>query len=118
VATENPALADVNRAGIRHAEHAVHTRATVKNKASERLAMSASGAIVVIRKNASEEIRVEISNFSGHDLVNLRVWVDPRNGGRERIPRKAGIACNVRLLPDLIETPRRAEIHARDRGFL
>ena len=115
MATENPALADVNRAGIRHAEHAVHTRATVKNKASERLAMSASGAIVVIRKNASEEIRVEISNFSGHDLVNLRVWVDPRNGGG---PTKAGIACNVRLLPDLIETQRRAELHARDRGLL
>ncbi len=77
--------------------------------------MSASGAIVVIRKNASEEIRVEISNFSGHDLVNLRVWADPRNGGG---PTKAGIACNVRLLPDLIETQRRAELHARDRGLL
>src|SRR3954447_23542907 len=44
----------------------------------------------VIRKNALEEIRVELSEYNGHDLINLRVWADPRNGGAERIPTGAG----------------------------
>src|SRR4051812_17441938 len=70
----------------------------------------------VIRKNALEEIRVELSEYDGHDLINVRIWADPRNGGAERIPTKAGIACNVRLLPELIEALRQAEIEARDRG--
>ena len=72
----------------------------------------------VIRKNALEEIRVELSEFNGHDLLNLRIWADPRNGGTERIPTKAGIACNVRLLPELIEALQKAEGAARKAGLL
>ena len=51
-----------------------------------------AGSISVIRKNAAEEIRIELSEFRGHDLINIRVWSGPRNGGSERIPTKAGIA--------------------------
>jgi hypothetical protein len=77
-----------------------------------------TGRIPLIQKNKVEEIRVELSRFNGHDLVSIRDWAEPRDGGAERIPTKAAIACNVRLLPDLIETLRRAELHARDRGSL
>jgi hypothetical protein len=76
------------------------------------------GSISVIRKNAAEEIRVELAEFNGHQLVNFRVWADPRNGGAERIPTKAGIACNVRLLPELIAALQEAETEARERGLL
>src|SRR6266576_1763830 len=72
----------------------------------------------VLRKNMAEEIRVGLSEFNGHDLVNLRVWADPRSGGTERIPTKAGIACNVRLLPELIEALQKAEGAARKVGLL
>src|SRR3954471_16194323 len=72
----------------------------------------------VIRKNSAEEIRVGLSEYNGHDLINIRVWADPRNGGRDRIPTKAGIACNVRLLPELIEALREAEAQARAGGLL
>ena len=72
----------------------------------------------IIRKNMAEEIRVELSEFNGHDLINVRVWADPRNGGTERIPTKAGIACNVRLLPELIEALQKAEAAARKAGLL
>jgi len=72
----------------------------------------------VIRKNALEEIRVEISELNGHDLVNIRVWAEPRNGGSERIPTKAGIACKVTLLPELIEALQQAEAEAREAGLL
>src|SRR5436309_3268914 len=43
--------------------------------------------------NAAEEIRIELTQFNGHDLLKVRVWTDPRNGGSERIPTRAGIAC-------------------------
>jgi hypothetical protein len=82
------------------------------------VAQPPNGSVTVIRKNALEEIRVGLSEYNGHDLINIRVWADPRNGGTERIPTKAGIACNVRLLPDLIEALREAEAQARAGGLL
>jgi len=72
----------------------------------------------VLRKNMAEEIRIGLSEFNGHDLVNIRVWADPRNGGAERIPTKAGIACRIALLPELIAALQQAEAEARMRGLL
>ena len=72
----------------------------------------------VLRKNMAEEIRIELSEFNGHQLVNFRVWTDPRDGGAERIPTKAGIACRVALLPELITALQQAEAEARERGLL
>jgi Transcriptional Coactivator p15 (PC4) len=79
---------------------------------------AASSPIAVIRKNATEEIRIELSEFRGHDLVNLRIWADPRDGGAERVPTKAGVCCRVALLPELIEALRQAEAEARRAGLL
>ena len=80
--------------------------------------MLSQGALATIRKNALEEIRVGLSEFNGHDLLNIRIWTDPRNGGSERIPTKAGIACRVALLPELITALQQAEAEARGRGLL
>ena len=80
--------------------------------------MPSQSALATIRKNALEEIRVELSEFNGHDLLNIRIWTDPRNGGSERIPTKAGIACRVALLPEIIEALQQAEAQARARGLL
>lgn len=75
--------------------------------------MLSQGALATIRKNAVEEIRIELTQFNGHDLLNVRVWTDPRNGGSERIPTRAGIACRVALLPEIIEALQQAEAEAR-----
>ena len=80
--------------------------------------MLSQGALATIRKNALEEIRVGLSEFNGHDLLNVRIWTDQRNGGSERIPTKAGIACRVALLPEIIEALQQAEAQARARGLL
>ena len=80
--------------------------------------MLSQGALATIRKNALEEIRVGLSEFNGHDLLNIRIWTDPRNGGSERIPTKAGIACRLALLPEIIEALQQAEAQARARGLL
>jgi hypothetical protein len=77
-----------------------------------------SAPIAVLRKNLTEEIRVELSEFNGHDLINIRVWAEPRNGGDERIPTKAGIAAKVALLPELIAALQKAEVAARKAGLL
>lgn len=74
--------------------------------------------IAVLRKNALEEIRVELSEFNGHDLISVRVWAQPRSGRKERIPTKAGIACKVALLPELIAALQKAELAARAGGLL
>jgi len=80
--------------------------------------MPSQSALATIRKNALEEIRVGLSEFNGHDLLNIRIWTDPRNGGSERIPTKAGIACRVALLPEIIEALQQAKAEARARGLL
>ena len=80
--------------------------------------MLSQGALATIRKNALEEIRVGLSEFNGHDLLNIRIWTEPRNGGSERIPTKAGIACRVALLPEIIAALQQAEGEARARGLL
>jgi Transcriptional Coactivator p15 (PC4) len=77
-----------------------------------------SGPIAIIPKNQREEIRIELSEFKGYDLINLRVWAQPRNGDGERIPTKAGIACKVALLPELIRALQSAETEARGLGLL
>src|SRR5258708_4781815 len=105
---ENPvALAGADRAGIRQAD-AVDVAPNREQSQESR----DPAQLAVIRKNALEEIRVGLSEFNGHDVLNLRIWAEPRNGGVERIPTKAGICCNVRLLPELIEALMMAEVTA------
>jgi hypothetical protein len=112
----NPApLAGGNRAGLQQAD-AVDS-ALNRDQSQEPRGLRA-GLIATIEKNKLEEIRVGLSDFNGHDLLNIRIWAEPRNGGAERIPTKAGICCNVRLLPELIEALRHAEAAARKAGLL
>jgi hypothetical protein len=77
-----------------------------------------SAPIAVIRKNAFEEIRVELSECKGYNLVNIRAWAERRDGGNERIPTKAGIACKVALLPELVLALSQAEAEAGRLGLL
>jgi len=74
--------------------------------------------IAVLHKNAREEVRIALAKFKGYDLVDLRVWTEPRNGGGERIPTQSGIAVRVGLLPQLIEALLQAEAEARAAGLL
>jgi hypothetical protein len=77
-----------------------------------------SALIATIPKNKLEEIRIELGEFNGYDLINIRVWADPRAGGEERIPTKAGIACKVALLPQLIAALLAAKVEAKKAGLL
>lgn len=51
-------------------------------------------------KNATEEVRVSLTEFKGHKLIDLRIYFEPEDGG-ERRPTKKGITVDVGLYPEL-----------------
>ena len=69
--------------------------------------------IATIEKNRMEEIRVGLSEYQGHDLVNLRIYANYDAEDSERKPTKKGVTLRVEKLPELIaalqETQREAE---------
>lgn len=50
-------------------------------------------------KNATEEVRVSLTEFKGHKLIDLRIYFEPEDGG-ERRPTKKGITVDVGLYPE------------------
>ena len=71
--------------------------------------MSEATVVAIIRKNSLEEVRVSISEFRGHKLVDVRVFADFDGSGGEPRPTKKGVALKVELLPDLIAALRAAQ---------
>lgn len=50
-------------------------------------------------KNATEEVRVSLTEYKGHRLVDLRVYYVSPDG--EPVPTKKGLTMSVELYPDL-----------------
>ena len=73
--------------------------------------------IATFSKNKVEEIRIDLTEYQGHDLISARVWA-PSQGTGVKVPTKKGLTLNVRLLPDLIEALQEAEREARAAGLL
>ena len=73
--------------------------------------------ITTFEKNKFEEVRVELSEFNGHDLVAARIYATSRADGT-RVPTRKGLTLNVKLLPALIEGLQAAEVEARAAGLL
>ena len=75
--------------------------------------------IRTIKTSRFRELRVGISEFKGHDMVQVRQWVTPYQGDdSERIPTKNGVSFNVRDLPEVIAALQEAEQEARAAGLL
>ncbi len=51
-------------------------------------------------KNKFEEIRVQIKEFKGYDLVDIRVFAGSKEG-EEKVPTGKGISINVSHFMDL-----------------
>ena len=64
--------------------------------------------ITSIEKNAAEEIRVALTEFKDHQLVDLRVYATNGASG-EQVPTKKGLTVKPALLTSLIEALRAAE---------
>ena len=69
--------------------------------------------VATIRKNASQEIRISLSEYKGHNLINIRTWV---HCDGELRPTQKGIALCRDRLPQLIDALLVAEQAARQAG--
>ena len=75
--------------------------------------------IATIEKNRSEELRIALKDYEGHDYVDIRTYIEPYSDhGQGRVPTKKGITLAVRKLPALIDAIREAEERARSAGLL
>jgi len=62
--------------------------------------MSMAEIVHQFAKNATEEVRVSLTEYKGHKLVDLRIYYEPEDGS-ERRPTKKGITIDVGLYPEL-----------------
>jgi len=58
-------------------------------------------------KNASEEVWVQLREFRGFQLLDIRVHYRPDDGGEAR-PTKKGISVSVNLIPKMLESVQEA----------
>jgi hypothetical protein len=72
--------------------------------------------IATVRKNAAEEIRVSLSQYNGHELLNVRVWFEADDGAMR--PGRAGLAFKVDKLPDFADAISLALEKARAKGLV
>lgn len=73
--------------------------------------------IATLRKNAAEDVRVALTEYRGHPLVDLRIFAEYQSTG-EVGPTKKGLTFSPSMLPGLIEALQAAEAESRRRGLL
>jgi hypothetical protein len=67
-------------------------------------------------RNHTEHVRVDLSEYEGHPLINVRIW-KTGSDGIDR-PTIKGIALGIRKLPDLARALSQAVIKARELHLL
>jgi len=64
--------------------------------------------MAVIKKNTKEQIRIEQTEFKGHDLVTIRVYYEDDEG--KWWPTKKGITFRQELLGEIIRALKEIEV--------
>jgi hypothetical protein len=62
--------------------------------------------VATLPKNSREEVRVSLTSYRGHQLVDVRVYAGDADA--ERVPTPKGLALRPSFLPPLIEALRAA----------
>lgn len=73
--------------------------------------------IASFAKNKFEEVRVQIKEFKGYDLLDLRVYTAPKESD-EKIPTGKGLSLNVSHFIELKNALLDAEKVLRENGLL
>lgn len=73
--------------------------------------------IASIQKNQRETLQVDLTEFRGHNLVALRVWIPSSDGDGMR-PTQKGVTVAVTLLPAILEALHKAHDEARRLGLI
>ena len=77
--------------------------------------------VATIAKNRLEELRISLTEYRGHDLVDIRVFALPYAGRgtvKAMVATKKGLALNVAKLSALIAALQTAERQAQEAGLL
>ena len=73
--------------------------------------------IAEFEKNSQEVIRVQLREFRGHQLLDVRVFYHPEEGGEVR-PSKKGISVTAELVPQIRKAIEEGEKALREAGVL
>lgn len=70
-----------------------------------------------IQRNNNEIIRIEISEFKGNELINLRIWYQSidENGAVVYKPTQKGVALNISKYEELKEAVNKVEEYINDK---
>ena len=74
--------------------------------------------VATIIKNSTEELRIALSEYRGHHLINCRIWANYDSPLEEKRPTKKGVTLAVAKLPELIEALQEAERQAQVAGLM
>jgi hypothetical protein len=77
--------------------------------------MSDAPDVAVIRKNAREEFHVDLREFKGRRMIDLRVHAD---NGVKLVPTAKGVAIGLSLIDDVIDALQKARAAAVASGLL
>lgn len=55
--------------------------------------------VATLEKNSRESVVVALSTFNGHDLIDIRIFVDGDDGP---LPTRKGVSLRIGQLPELI----------------
>jgi hypothetical protein len=67
-------------------------------------------------RRRNESVRVELSEYEGHALINVRIWTTGTDGIDRPTPK--GVAMGIRKLPELARSLVKAEAKAHELGLL
>ena len=73
--------------------------------------------VATFQKNKFEEVRVQIKEFKGYDLVDLRVYTTLKDG-EEKIPTGKGLSINVSHFLELKKAMLETETVLRENKLL
>lgn len=68
-----------------------------------------SQIIAKIEKSSLDEIIVQLTNFRGHDLIDVRIWTKNDVGEKEAKPTKKGISLKPDEVSVLIKALQKAD---------
>ena len=71
-----------------------------------------------IQRNSKEIIRIEVSEFKGRELINLRIWFADRDASGNDIykPTQKGVALNITEFAELKDGIDRLGAYIKDRN--
>ncbi len=72
-----------------------------------------------IQRNNTEIIRIEVSEYKGNELINLRIWYQAIDDNGEVIykPTQKGVALNLSKYDELLEGIEKIGQYIKDKGI-